>query len=258
MTAGPETTPELIVALDRPTLAGALEIVDALDARCHFYKIGLELFTSAGPAAVEALRARGADIFLDLKLHDIPNTVRGAARTAAALGVRLLTVHATGGGPMIAAAVEGAGEGSERGGTPCGVLAVTVLTSLDAAVVGEAWGRTDVQVDGEVLRLARLSAVAGAHGVVCSGAEVAGVRAASPSLAPLVPGLRMPGDPSDDQSRVVTPAAAARDGARYFVLGRAVTAARGCRCGVGRHSRLARTVGRDGTVYGDSRCRPLA
>ncbi len=212
---------DLIVALDRPTLAGALEIVDALGDACRFYKVGLELFTASGPSAVDAVRARGAEVFLDLKLHDIPATVRGAAARAAALGARLLTVHASGGTAMVRAAVDG----SASEGGACDILAVTVLTSLDGPALATAWGRPDVQPPAEVVRLAGLTAEAGAHGVVCSGAEVAGVRAAVPGLATLVPGLRMPGDAANDQARVVTPAAAFASGARYLVLGRAVTAA---------------------------------
>ena len=213
------TAPELIVALDRPSLADALALVEALGDECRFYKVGLELFTAAGPAGVDAVRDRGADVFLDLKLHDIPATVRGAARRAAALGARLLTVHASGGRAMVEAAVEG------TRGTGCGILAVTVLTSLDAPALAAAWGRDAVDPAAEVVRLARETAAAGAHGIVCSGHEVAAVRAVAPALAPLVPGLRMPGDAADDQARVVTPAQAARAGARYLVLGRAVTAA---------------------------------
>jgi len=217
----PAGSSELIVALDRPTLAEALALVETLGDACRFYKVGLELFTAAGPAAVDAIRTRGADVFLDLKLHDIPATVRGAARVAAALGARLLTVHASGGAAMLSAAVAGAAEG----GASCDVLAVTVLTSLDAAALASAWGRDDVRPEDEVLRLARLAGAAGAHGVVCSGGEVARVREAAPALAALVPGLRMPGDAANDQARVVTPAAAAAAGARYLVLGRTVTAA---------------------------------
>ena len=216
---GASAAPELIVALDRPALADALALVDAIGDGCRFYKVGLELFTAAGPAGVEAVRAHGAEVFLDLKLHDIPATVRGAARRAGALGARLLTVHASGGRAMVEAAVEG------TRGTSCGILAVTVLTSLDAAALAGAWGRDAVDPAAEVVRLAQVTAAAGAHGVVCSGHEVAAVRAAAPALAPLVPGLRMPGDAADDQARVMTPADAARAGARYLVLGRAVTAA---------------------------------
>lgn len=214
-----------IVALDRPALDAALAPVDELGDSCRFYKIGLELYTAAGPAAVAALRERGAEVFLDLKLHDIPATVRAAARQAATLGARLLTVHASGGGPMIEAAVAGAAEGRRAGEPECGILAVTVLTSLDAATLATAWGRDAVRTEHEVVRLAELAARSGAHGIVCSGEEIAAVRTSAPSLALLVPGLRMPGDAPDDQVRVVTPAAASAAGARYLVLGRTVTAA---------------------------------
>ncbi len=211
---------ELLLALDVPTAAQALSQVDRFAGRCRFYKIGLELFTGAGPALVETLRGRGLDVFLDLKLHDIPNTVRQAARCAAALDVRLLTVHASGGHAMLAAAVEGAGE-------RCGVLGVTVLTSLAASDLAEAWGRSpSLEVRAEVLRLAGASAAAGAHGIVCSGAELGEVVSRFGGvLAPLVPGIRPAGTSADDQARVVTPEAAVLRGARYLILGRAVTAA---------------------------------
>ena len=207
-----------IVALDRPTTAEALRIVEQLGASCRFYKIGSELFTREGPRVVDAVRATGSEVFLDLKFHDIPNTVRESARAAASLGVRLLTVHAAGGSAMMGAAVDGAGDG-------CGVLAVTVLTSLDSAALGSTWGRDGVVVEHEVLRLAGIAAAARAHGVVCSGHEAAAVRAALPELSLLVPGIRLPSGDAHDQSRVSTPADAARAGARYLVLGRAVTAA---------------------------------
>ena len=129
------TTP--IVALDVPSADQALRIVEALGARCRFYKIGSELFTAAGPGIVTRVRDAGCDVFLDLKLYDIPNTVLGAARSAASLGVRLLTVHATGGVRMIEAAVEGGGEATS-------ILAVTVLTSFDdASSGGDRQGRRD-------------------------------------------------------------------------------------------------------------------
>jgi orotidine-5'-phosphate decarboxylase len=214
------SAPDLLLALDVPDADAALALVRRFAGRCRFHKIGLELFTAEGPAIVRAVQATGADVFLDLKLHDIPNTVRSAARRAAALGVRLLTVHASGGEAMVAAAVEGAG-------TTCGILGVTVLTSLAPAEVEEAWGRPDtVDVPTEVLRLAGVAASAGAHGIVCSGAELPAVVAAhGDRLAPLVPGLRPAGASADDQARVVTPEAAAAAGAHYLVLGRAVTAA---------------------------------
>jgi orotidine-5'-phosphate decarboxylase len=212
--------PELLLALDVPTAADALSQVDRFAGRCRFVKVGLELFTAAGPTLVETLRARDVDVFLDLKLHDIPNTVRQAARRAAALDARLLTVHASGGAEMIAAAVDGAG-------TRCGVLAVTVLTSLAAVDLAMSWGREpSLEVRTEVLRLAGVASAAGAHGVVCSGAELRDVIAQyGDRLAPLVPGVRPAGVSTDDQARVVTPEAAAKDGARYLILGRAVTAA---------------------------------
>ena len=215
--AAPSAVP--IVALDVPTLERALALVDLLGDSCRFYKVGSELFLAAGPRAVVELRERGLEVFLDVKLHDIPNTVRGAARSAARLGVRLLTVHASGGRTMMDAAVDGAGEG-------CGVLAVTVLTSHDAASLAEAWGRGELDVEAEVLRLADDARSVGAHGVVCSGAEVAALRARhGDALRLLVPGLRLGEGAADDQARVVTPAAAARAGASYLVLGRTVTGA---------------------------------
>jgi orotidine-5'-phosphate decarboxylase len=212
---------EPVVALDVPTSTAAMALVDRLGSACRFYKVGLELFTAAGPPVIEALRARGVDVFLDLKLHDIPNTVAGAARRAAGLGVRLLTVHASGGEKMVRAAVEAFGRSPDGG-----ILAVTVLTSLDAGAVASAWGRADVDVGVEVLRLSGVAADAGAHGVVCSGAEAAAVRARyGAQVATLVPGVRLAGDTVGDQRRVVTPAQAAAAGARYVVLGRTVTAA---------------------------------
>ena len=153
-----------IVALDFPRADLALALVERLGDACSFYKVGGELFTAAGPQVVQTLRALGKDVFLDLKLHDIPNTVKGAARSAASIGAKLLTVHTTGGRDMIQAAVEGAG-------ATCGVLGVTILTSLDAAMLRSAWGRKSLEVYGEVLRLAGDCAAVGAHGVVCSGLE---------------------------------------------------------------------------------------
>ena len=220
MTAGPVGRPEVIVALDVPSAEAALALAARLDpAGGGFYKVGLELFTAAGPAVVDGLRARGARVFLDLKLHDIPNTVTRAARSAARLGAELLTVHGAGGEAMVRAAVDGAG-------TECGVLAVTVLTSMDAGALAAATGRPAVDVPAEVLRLADVAVVVGAHGVVCSGLEAASVRARhGERLAPLVPGVRMSGDAAGDQRRVVTPTEAAAAGAAYIVLGRTVTAA---------------------------------
>jgi orotidine-5'-phosphate decarboxylase len=165
------------------------------------------------------LAQRGAAVFLDLKLHDIPNTVKGAARSAAALGARLLTVHASGGDAMVQAAVAGAREAGD-----CGILAVTVLTSFDAASLSAVWGREISSVEDEVMRLAQVASGAEAHGIVCSGREASAVRSRfGGRLATLVPGIRLPGGDRQDQARVVTPREAAVAGARYIVLGRAVT-----------------------------------
>lgn len=210
-----------IVALDFPDTRAALAMVRELGELCSFYKIGSELFTAEGPAVVRAVQKEGASIFLDLKFHDIPNTVLGAVRSAAALGVQLLTVHASGG----AAALSAAADGAREAGNGCDILAVTVLTSMDASGLSEAWGRPVPDVDAEVLRLAGLAAATGVHGIVCSGREAALVRGRFGSLALLVPGIRMPGGDRQDQARVVTPRQAVEAGARYIVLGRAITGA---------------------------------
>ena len=209
----------VIVALDVPDADRALALVERLGDACDFVKVGSELFTAAGPQVVRALCAGGREVFLDLKLHDIPNTVRGAMRAAASLGARLVTVHAAGGRAMMEAAVEGGGEG-------CKVMAVTVLTSLDARTLGEGFGREVREVRDEVVRLAGLARAAGVHGVVCGGAEAAAVRAAhGDTLRTLVPGIRLEGGDAHDQKRVCTPREAVEAGAAYLVVGRAVTAA---------------------------------
>ena len=213
------TRPVPIVALDVPGTADALRLVDTLGELCRFYKVGSELFTAAGPAIVQALHERGASVFLDLKFHDIPNTVRGAVRSAAQPGVALLTVHASGGRAMMEAAVSAAPPG-------VAILAVTVLTSFDAATLGAPWGRPVSNVQDEVLRLAAMAAESGVHGVVCSGQEAAAIRDRfGGRLATLVPGVRLAGGAQQDQARVVTPRQAADAGASYVVLGRAVSGA---------------------------------
>lgn len=214
--------PTPILALDVPTMGAALALVEELGESCRFYKIGGELFTAAGPEVVQRVRDRGADVFLDLKYHDIPNTVRGAVRSAAALGVRLVTVHAVGGEAMVRAAVEGAGERGD-----CEVLAVTLLTSLKEGEAAALWGRTgDIRAVDEVLRLADLATHAGARGVVCGGNEARAVKNRfGTRLCVLIPGIRLAGAPTQDQARISTPAEAAATGAEYVVVGRAVTAA---------------------------------
>ncbi|HWG54531.1 MAG TPA: orotidine-5'-phosphate decarboxylase [Gemmatimonadaceae bacterium] len=217
-------TARVIVALDVMSASEALSLVARLGAACDFVKVGSALFTAAGPEIVDRLRARGCDVFLDLKFHDIPNTVRDASLAAARSGARLLTVHASGGEAMIAAAVDGAHRAAT--GRVCSVLAVTVLTSLDASQLGTAWGRVVTDVPAEVLRLSGIARDAGADGVVCSGQEAAAVRERyGDALALLVPGVRLAGGAVHDQKRVVTPAQAVAAGARYLVVGRAVTQA---------------------------------
>lgn len=209
------TPPVAIVALDVAGEREAFELVDALP-RADYFKVGLQLFTAAGPDVVRELRARGRRVFLDLKLHDIPNTVARAVESAAALGVDLLTVHASGGAAMLkaAAAVEGPA-----------LLAVTVLTSLSDRELAEAWGRSAAESGAEAARLARIAADAGIHGVVASVHEIGAIRSVAEELRVLTPGIRLEGDAAGDQTRVATPASAARLGADYLVLGRTVTAA---------------------------------
>ena len=234
-----------IVALDVRDAKAALAIVEQLGSSCRFYKVGSELYTSEGPQIVRTIMRHGASVFLDLKFHDIPNTVLGAVRSAALLGVRIVTVHASGGRAMMEAAVRGAREAAMilAADIPADVVstgvwdkmtkpqleifAVTVLTSFDPAGLGAAWGRPISDVGPEVLRLANLAADSGVQGIVCSGAEAALVRdTLGDRLATLVPGIRRTGENVQDQARVVTPAEAASAGAKYIVLGRTVTAAK--------------------------------
>ena len=202
----------ICVALDFPSWREAEPFARTVAPGVGILKVGLEMFAAEGPAAVRAAATLGRPVFLDLKLHDIPNTVEGAARSAAASGASLLTVHASGGPAMVAAAVKGAG-GKLR------VLAVTVLTSLDAAAL-RAVG-LDGPPEAAVVRLARLAVDAGAGGLVCSPHEVRAVRAAvGPGPLLVVPGVRPAGAAKGDQARVATPAEAVAAGADVIVLGR--------------------------------------
>ena len=210
----------LIVALDFPDAASALALADRLDAAQCRLKVGKELFTSAGPQMVRSLVARGFSVFLDLKFHDIPNTVAGACRVAADLGCWMMNVHAAGGAAMLSAARAALGDAPDRSL----LMAVTVLTSIDEA------GLHSVGVVGtvadQVARLAALSADAGLDGVVCSALEISVLRAQRGSTFKLVtPGVRPAASALDDQVRVATPAAAIAAGANYLVVGRPVTQA---------------------------------
>jgi orotidine-5'-phosphate decarboxylase len=202
----------ICAALDFPSWREADGFARRIAPHVGILKVGLELFTAEGPAAVRAAAALGRPVFLDLKLHDIPNTVEGAARSAAASGAALLTVHASGGPEMVRAAVRGA-EGRLR------VLAVTVLTSLDAAAL-ERIGLAGPP-EAAVTRLAKLAVEAGAGGLVCSPHEVAAVRGAvGPGPLLVVPGVRPLGAAKGDQARVATPGDSVRAGADVIVVGR--------------------------------------
>jgi orotidine-5'-phosphate decarboxylase len=210
----------LIVALDVQDAAGALELVSQLENTCQWFKVGLELFVSAGPAVLEPLVARGHSIFLDLKLHDIPNTVAGAVRSAARLGVRMMTVHAAGGPAMLAAA-RAALNGVDN---PPELLAVTVLTSMDQAQLN-ATGVERSPAE-QVGFLAGMGFEAGIMGFVCSPHEVANLRSfMGPEGVLVVPGIRPAGAAIGDQKRIATPADALRNGASYLVVGRPITQA---------------------------------
>lgn len=212
-----------IVALDFPGAKEANALVDQLGRTCSFYKVGSELFTAAGTVFVESLVAKGKRVFLDLKFHDIPNTVAGAVRSASSLGASIVTVHASGGSAMLRAAVESAAEA----GSSCEVFAVTVLTSLDDASLGAASGRPDADVMREVERLAQIANTAQVNGVVCSGREAHMIRMKhGTDLQLLIPGIRLAGDSAGDQARTATPQEAAAAGANYIVVGRSVTQAK--------------------------------
>ncbi|HEX6749944.1 MAG TPA: orotidine-5'-phosphate decarboxylase [Longimicrobium sp.] len=208
-----------ILALDVPDASAAFALLERAGPAADFVKVGLQLFTAEGPGIVRELRGRGLRVFLDLKLHDIPNTVAHAVKSAAALDVDLLTVHASGGPSMLRAAAEAAGARLR-------LLGVTVLTSLGDEELARAWGRDAVRAEDEVARLAGMARECGIPGVVASVHELPAVRrAAGEEMLVLTPGIRLPGDAAGDQSRVATPAEAARLGADYVVLGRSVTAA---------------------------------
>jgi orotidine-5'-phosphate decarboxylase len=211
---------EIAIAFDVPGIEQALALDERLGRGEEYAKIGLELFTAAGPEVVRQLAARGRRVFLDLKLHDIPNTVKGAATSAARLGVDLLTVHAMGGQPMVAAAVEGAAKGGRTR-----IVAVTVLTSFDGYSIPPGFARP-FHTAIVVAQLADLAESAGAHGIVCSATELEFVtRFRRKPIYAVTPGIRPPGGATHDQARVTTVEQAVRAGSSLLVLGRAVTGA---------------------------------
>lgn len=207
----------LIVALDFPTPAKALALVSVLSGSVSIYKIGLQLYTAAGPAIVQAVAATGAKIFLDLKLHDIPNTVAKAVTAAGELGVGMLTLHLSGGGPMLRAAVEASPPHLL-------LLGVTVLTSATQETLDETGVRSEIQ--DQVLRLADLGTKSGVGGLITSPREVRSLRERFGSeIALITPGVRPAWAAPDDQKRFTTPGEALGAGADYLVVGRPITAA---------------------------------
>jgi len=210
----------LIVALDVSTGAAARRIVAAVGDSARIYKVGMQLYTAEGPELVRELVGSGRRVFLDLKYHDIPNTVGAAVREAGALGVSMLTVHASGGGKMLRAAVE-AGQAARA---DMRVLAVTVLTSLDDAELGKVGVRGGVL--DQVMRLAAVALTNGCQGVVASALEASALREEfGPEITIVTPGVRPAGSGPHDQARVVTPAEAIAAGASHIVVGRPITEA---------------------------------
>lgn len=216
-----QADPKIIVALDYANAASALNFARVLDPALCRVKVGKELFTAAGPQLVEALVGEGYGVFLDLKFHDIPNTVAKACEAASRLGVWMLNVHASGGVAMMQAAREGVAKSNRE---PL-LIAVTVLTSMDQATLNQIGVAGDLQQ--QVLNLAKLTHQAGLDGVVCSAQEASALRSTlGEDFCLVTPGIR-PADASlDDQSRVVTPAAALQLGSSYLVIGRPITQAK--------------------------------
>jgi orotidine-5'-phosphate decarboxylase len=210
--SAPSPRERVIIALDVPDLAGLNGFLDKLEGQPAFYKVGLELFLAEGARAIDAVKARGGRLFLDLKLHDIPETVGRAVGSAVKFGAEFLTIHTAGGLDMMKRAVDAA-----AGKTT--VLGVTVLTSLsDGDLSADGIGGS---VGDAVVRRAKLAATAGVPGLVCSPQEVAQVKAAS-GLVTVVPGVRPAGAALGDQKRVATPASTIASGADYLVIGRPI------------------------------------
>ena len=211
----------LIVALDAPTADAALALADRIEDQCQWFKVGLELFVSSGPAIVEKLVSRGHSVFLDLKLHDIPNTVASAVRATASLGAKMLTIHG-GGGPAM---LEAAREAASAIASPPQLLAVTVLTSMDQAQLRA------VGVSGspqeQVALLGKLGVASGIYGFVCSPQEVGSLRELTgPDGVLVTPGIRPTGAEAGDQKRIATPTYALEQGASYLVVGRPISQAK--------------------------------
>jgi orotidine-5'-phosphate decarboxylase len=215
----------IILALDVPSAAEAFTLADNLAAHVGAFKIGSELFTAAGPEIVKGIRARGGGVFLDLKFHDIPNTVSKAVAAAVRLDVQILNVHCSGGFEMMRVAAESAATTAAKlGKTPPLVIGVTVLTSMDIDTLLSVG--VDCSPGDQVERLAELAVRAGLDGLVCSPLETLGLRELVPDTFQLInPAIRMPNAPQDDQKRTATPCDAIRDTADWLVVGRPIYAA---------------------------------
>lgn len=228
-----EAAAKVMIALDKPDGAAALQLAAQLEGFGCWMKVGMELFYAAGPAVVQALKSRGFQVFLDVKMHDIPNTVRGGARSISRLGVDLFNVHAAGGKAMMAAALEGVRDAAAAGDIPYAdgqqalpqVIAVTQLTSTSEEVLQREIGLPGTMQEA-VIRYANLAREAGLAGVVASPLEVAAIKAAcGASFLTVTPGIRPQGTDAGDQRRTMTPLEAIRTGTDYMVIGRPITAA---------------------------------
>ncbi|MCI3928297.1 orotidine-5'-phosphate decarboxylase [Streptomyces sp. AN091965] len=216
-----EPTSSIIVALDFDNRRAADEVVDRLGEECRFYKVGMELLTAAGPDLIEQLVAKGKEVFLDLKLFEIPNSVTGAVRAAGALGVSMVTVHSMGGTGIMSAAVSAA-----RDFPRLRVLALTVVTSMTSSDLADIGISGSASTEDQVLRLARLAESAGCHGVIASPQEAGPLRDVL-GTGPLIvtPGVVLPGESVGEHARPGTPRAAVAAGASHVVVGRTVTRA---------------------------------
>ncbi|HIW32498.1 MAG TPA: orotidine-5'-phosphate decarboxylase [Candidatus Paenibacillus intestinavium] len=219
-----EAASKIMVALDYSSAAAAEQLIQQLKGIPCYMKVGMQLYYAAGPTFVEGLKNRGFRVFLDLKMHDIPNTVKGGAASITALGVDMFNVHAAGGRAMMEAALEGVHQASSNEQRPA-VIAVTQLTSTSQQVMNDEIGIAGT-VEDAVLSYARLTQLAGLDGVVASPSEVIAIKnACGQAFQTITPGIRPVGAAQNDQSRIMTPSEALRQGTDYMVIGRPITAA---------------------------------
>lgn len=219
-----EAAAKIMVALDYPNAKEAEKLIQQLSGIPCYLKVGMQLFYAAGPAFVEGLKQRGFRVFLDLKMHDIPNTVKGGAASITSLGVDMFNVHAAGGRAMMEAAMEGVAQASSSITRPT-VIAVTQLTSTNQEVMNKEIGIAGT-VEDTVIRYAQLTKAAGLDGVVASPSEVIAIKeACGTAFQTITPGIRPKGTAANDQSRIMTPSEALKQGTDYMVIGRPITAA---------------------------------